>query len=119
MKLIIAHIPNDAFEPVRAELLDLGVLRMTISVVHSSGPQSARTLRYRGATLQTELRSELRLECVAGAAQSPAVVNVLRGYADAGAGHSGQVAVIDVEELHGSAEDRIFPEDPRLDTALY
>lgn len=119
MKLIIAHIPNDAFEPVRAELLDLGVLRMTISVVHSSGPQSARTLRYRGATLQTELRSELRLECVAGAAQSQAVVNVLRGYADAGAGHSGQVAVIDVEELHDSAEDRIFPDDPRLDTALY
>lgn len=36
MKLIVAHLPNDAFESVRTGLLDLGVLRMTISQVHSS-----------------------------------------------------------------------------------
>jgi nitrogen regulatory protein PII len=111
MKLIIAHIPNDAFDAVRAELLDLGVLRVTISEVHSSGPRSAKTLQYRGATLRTELQSELRLECVSGDGQSTAIVCVLRGHAD-------QVGVIDLEQLHDSAEDQVFADDPRLDTAL-
>ena len=34
MKLIIAHLPNDAFSPVRTALIDLGVLRVTVSEVH-------------------------------------------------------------------------------------
>ena len=65
MKLIIAHLPNDAFSPVRTELMDLGVLRMTVSEVHTATLQSAITLRYRGAPLHSHLRPELRLECVA------------------------------------------------------
>ena len=61
MKLIIAHLPNGAFESVRTDLFDLGVLRTTISEVHSSAPGSAKTLRYRGAAVRSHLRSELRL----------------------------------------------------------
>ena len=53
MKLIIAHLPNDAFEPARTELADLGVSRITISEVHSTSMLPAVTLRYRGAALQT------------------------------------------------------------------
>lgn len=120
MKLIGAHLPNDAFEPVKTELLDVGVLRITISEVHSSDPLSATTLEYRGAALHTDLRSELRLECVADDDQSPAVVNVLRGHASTGWGFGGRVAVLDLEELHeASSEDHIFPDDPRLDMALH
>ncbi len=33
MKMIIAHLPNDAFSPVRSALSDLGVLRVTVSEV--------------------------------------------------------------------------------------
>lgn len=120
MKLIIAHLPNDALESVRTELLDLGVLRITISQVHSSGPQSAMTLHARGAVLHTQLRSELRMECVVAAEQTPAVVNVLRGHASTRWGLGGRVAVLDLEEIHqDSPEERIFADDHRLDTAVH
>ncbi len=119
MKLIIAHLPNDALESVRTELFDLGVLRTTISEVHSSGPRSAKTLRYRGATLRTHLRSELRLECVATATQSPAVVSVLRGHASSKWGFGGSIAVLELEELYdASLGDDAFPADPRAEAAV-
>lgn len=118
MKLIIAHLPDDALEPVRSELLDLGVHRTTISEVHSSGTQSAMTLRYRGTALHTHLRSELRLECLATAEQSPAVVNVLRGHTSRAGALAGHVAVLDLEEVHQGVSDDHFPDDPRLDVAV-
>lgn len=118
MKLIIAHLPTQAFDSVRTELLGLGVSRLTISEVHSSGPGSAATLQYRGAPLPTKLRPELKLECLTTAEQSAAVVNVMRGYAGARRGLGGHVAVLDVEEIHEvSFDDEIFLDDPRLDTA--
>lgn len=117
MKLIIAHLPDDAFASVRSELLDIGVFRMTISQVHSSGSQSTMTLRCGAGALRTHLRSELRLECVATAGQSPAVAGVLRGHADARLNRGGRVMVLDLEELHAPApEDQILPDDPRSDT---
>jgi len=116
MKLIIAHVPNDAFEPVRTELTDLGVLRIATSEVHSTSAEPAITLRYRGAPLKTHLRAELRLECVATDGQSPAVINVLRGHA----GAYGQVAVLDLEELHQEcSEEQVFSDDPRLDAVVH
>ena len=119
MKLIIAHLPNDALEALRTKLFDLGVLRTTISEVHSSGPRSARTLRYRGAAMRTHLRPELRLECVATAAQAPAVVSLLRGHASSTWGFGGSVAVLELEELHeASLSDDAFPADPRRDAAV-
>jgi len=116
MKLVIAYVPNDAFEPVRAEMIDLGVLRMTVSEVHSTSARSAIALRYRGAPLTTHLRAELRIECVATEAQSPAVINVLR----ANAGCAGQIAVLDLEEFHQeSSAEEAFSDDPRLDAAVH
>ncbi len=115
MKLIIAHLPTDSFDAARVALSDLGVLRMTVSHVHSAGPQSSITLRHRGAPLQTHLRAELRLECVATDGQSQAVVNSLRGHA----GSATRVTVLDVEELHQEWSDGdLLPEDPRLDVAV-
>jgi len=116
MKLIIAHLPNDAFSPVRTELSDLGVLRVTVSEVHTASPRSAITLRYRGAPLHSDLRPELRLECVATDGQSPMIINVLRGYA----GSAGQVAVLELEELHQeSSQEPVFSDDPRLEAAVH
>ena len=112
--LIIAHLPNHAFEPARTELADLGVLRITISEVHSTSMLPAVTLRYRGAALETHLRTELRLECVAPEGEAPAVLDVLCAYA----GRSGQVAVLDIEELHRPrAAEQVFMADPRLESA--
>jgi len=118
MKLIIAHLPKDAFEPVRVELLDLGVHKTTISEVHSCGPQAPVTLHYRGAAMIIHVRSELRLECLATAEQSPGVVDVLRRHASRAGAFAGQVAVLELEELHqASSEDDVFSNDPRMETA--
>ncbi len=110
MKLIIAHLPNDAFDPVRTELNELGVLRVTISEVHSACTETPITLRYRGASLQTRLRPELRLECVTIDGQSARVVDTLRAYA----GVKGQVAVVNLEELYEDGQtNSSIPEDAR------
>ncbi len=117
MKLVIAHLPHDAFASVRDELLDLGVLRMTVNQVHSASPQSAMTLRYRAATLSSTLRSEMRLECVISAGQLRPVVDVLRMHVGTCWGLGGRVAVLDLEELHEDAPtDHLASDDPRLDS---
>ena len=116
MKMIIAHLPNGTFEAARTELNDLGVLRITMSEVHSTSAQPAITLRYRGAIVKTHLRAELRLECVATNGQSPAVIDVLCGLA----GPYGQVAALDIEDLHPHwQQDDLFCEDPRRDAAVH
>jgi len=115
VKLIMAHLPNDAFERARTQLADLGVLRLTVSEVRSTSALPAVTLRYRGASLKTHLRAELRVECVAAERQAPAAVNVLR----ACAGRYGQVLVLDIEELHqGSLQEPTLASDPRLEPAM-
>lgn len=118
MKLIIAHLPSDEWESVRTELLDLGVLRTTISQVHSSGPQSDRTLHdLRGAEIHTHLRAELRLELVAAAEQAPAIVELLRGHVGTRWGLDGRVAVLDIEGLHRSSQADLF-DDAEVDSAI-
>jgi len=113
MKLLIAHLPADAFVSARTELADLGVLRVTVSEVHSTSARPTITLRYRGAPLKTELRAELRLECVSTEGQAPAIIDILREHA----GRTGQVAVIDIEELHRPCSDEpAFAADPRLES---
>ncbi len=123
MKLIIAHLPNDAFPAVGTALSDLGVLRVTVSEVHTASlrPETtlshhAAPLHYRRAPLHRHLRSELRLECVATEGQSPMIINVLRGYA----GSAGQVAVLELEELHQVfSQEPVFSDDPRREAAVY
>lgn len=116
MKMIIAHLPTSAFETLRTELGDLDVLRMTIAQVYSTSPQPSVTLRYRGAPVRTHLRAEIRLECVVSDGQLAALIDVLYGHA----GQYGQVAVLDVEQLHQKewAEEELFSDDPRLDAAI-
>jgi len=114
--MIIAHLQHDVFETVRSELSDLGVRRVTIAQVHSTSPQAPVTLRYRGTTLQTHLRAEIRLECVAADRYAAAVIDVLR----AQAGPDGEIAVLALEALHQPQrpEDDVFSDDPRFDAAV-
>ena len=115
MRLIMAHLPTNAFERARTQLADLGVLRLTVSEVRGTSALPAVTLRYRGASLKTHLRAELRVECVAAERQARAAVNVLR----ACAGRFGQVLVLDIEELHQSPlQEPTLASDPRLEPAV-
>jgi nitrogen regulatory protein PII len=115
MKLIITHLPTEACMAARTELADLGILRLTMCEVHSTSTLPAVTLHYRGAPVTTHLRAEVRLECVAGEGQAPAIVHALRKHA----GRSGEVAVIEIEQLHQpSSDEELFQADPRQDPVL-
>src|SRR5213078_1288147 len=56
MKMVVAYIRHEAFEPIRTELLDLGFPSLSISEVKGSGRQKGITERYRGAELTNYLR---------------------------------------------------------------
>ena len=64
MKMVVAYIRHEAFEPIRADLLEAGFPSLTITEVKGSGRQKAITEHYRGSELAVHLRPKLKLECV-------------------------------------------------------
>ena len=48
MKIVIAYIRHEAFEPIRMELLELGFPSLSITEVKGSGRQKGITEQYRG-----------------------------------------------------------------------
>ena len=64
MKMVVAYIRHEAFEPIRADLLEAGFPSITITEVKGSGRQKAITEHYRGSELAVHLRPKLKLECV-------------------------------------------------------
>ena len=51
MKMVIAYIRHEAFEPIRADLLDAGFPSLSITEVKGSGRQKAITEHYGAAGL--------------------------------------------------------------------
>ena len=64
MKMVVAYIRHEAFEPIRQDLLDAGFPSLSITEVKGSGRQKGITEHYRGADLQIHLRPKLKLEIV-------------------------------------------------------
>ena len=64
MKMIVAYIRHEAFEPIRQDLLEAGFPSLTISEVKGSGRQKGITEHYRGSELTVHLRPKLKIECV-------------------------------------------------------
>ena len=64
MKMVVAYIRHEAFEPIRQELLEAGFPSLSISEVKGSGRQKGITEQYRGSELTIHLRPKLKLEIV-------------------------------------------------------
>jgi nitrogen regulatory protein PII len=63
MKMVVVHVGREASESIRTEMLGLPLRSLSISEVNS--PESnPTTLHYRGSTLTTRLRPEVKLECI-------------------------------------------------------
>jgi nitrogen regulatory protein PII len=77
MKMIVAYIEREAFEPIREELLELGFLSISAWEASGSVPEALVTGRYRGATMETHLRPKTRLECVVGDEHVSTVVDTV------------------------------------------
>lgn len=97
MKKIEAFIRHEAFEPIRIDLLELGIPSLSISEVKGSGRQKGIVETYRGAELTNYLRPKVKLECVVDDGEVDTVVETVLKHGRTGAVGDGKVFVIPVD----------------------
>jgi nitrogen regulatory protein PII len=98
MKMITAYIRHEAFEPIRAELLEKGFPSLSIGEVKGSGRQKGVVEHYRGSTLTVNVRPKLKLEVVVDDKDKSVVVETILKHARTGEVGDGKVFVSPVEE---------------------
>jgi nitrogen regulatory protein PII len=98
MKKIEAYIRHEAFEPIRAELLEKGFPSLSIVEVKGSGRQRGIVETYRGSTLTVNVRPKLKLECVVEDKDKSLVVETILKHARSGNIGDGKIFVAPVEE---------------------
>ncbi|MDQ3587715.1 MAG: P-II family nitrogen regulator [Actinomycetota bacterium] len=98
MKMVVAYIRHDAFEPIRQELLDKGFPSLSITEVKGSGRQKGITEHYRGADLTVHLRPKVKLECVIEDKDLAMVKEVIVSHARTGSVGDGKLFVLPVED---------------------
>ncbi len=100
MKMVVAYIRHEAFEPIRMELLGLGFPSLSITEVKGSGRQKGITEHYRGAEITNYLRPKVKIECVVETKDVPAIVDTILRHARTGSIGDGKVFVLPVEEAY-------------------
>ena len=98
MKKIEAYIRHEAFEPIRAELLDKGFPSLSISEVKGSGRQKGVVETYRGSTLTVNVRPKMKIEIVVDDKDKGVVVETILKHARTGDVGDGKIFVLPVEE---------------------
>ena len=98
MKKVEAFIRHEAFEPIRAELLEKGFPSLSIAEVKGSGRQKGVVEHYRGSTLTVNVRPKLKLEVVVDDGDKPVVVETILRHARTGEIGDGKIFVVPVEE---------------------
>jgi nitrogen regulatory protein P-II 1 len=100
MKMVIAYIRHEAFEPIRTELLSLGFPSLTITEVKGSGRQKGITEHYRGSELTNYLRPKVKIECVVAEKDVQTIVDTILKHARTGSIGDGKVFVTPVEAAY-------------------
>lgn len=100
MKLVVAYIRHEAFEPIRTELLELGFPSLTIIEVKGSGRQKGITEQYRGSSVTNYLRPKIKIECVVADSDVQTIVDSVLKHARTGSIGDGKVFVIPVEQAY-------------------
>jgi nitrogen regulatory protein PII len=98
MKMVVAYIRHEAFEPIRQDLLEAGFPSLTISEVKGSGRQKGLTEHYRGSEIAIHLRPKLKLECVVEDEAVGLVTDTILRYARTGSVGDGKIFLLPVEE---------------------
>jgi nitrogen regulatory protein PII len=98
MKKIEAFIRHEAFEPIRAELLERGIPSMSIAEYKGSGRQKGITEHYRGSEVTIHLRPKLKLEIVVDDREAGIVKEAILKHARTGAVGDGKIFVLPVED---------------------
>ena len=98
MKMIVAYIRHEAFEPIRADLLEAGFPSLSISEVKGSGRQKGLTEHYRGSEIAIHLRPKLKVECVVEDDAVGLVTETILRYARTGSVGDGKIFLLPVED---------------------
>jgi nitrogen regulatory protein PII len=98
MKKVEAFIRHEAFEPIRAELVDRGFPSLSISEAKGSGRQKGMVERYRGSALTVNVRPKLKLEVVVEDEDKGLVIETILRHARTGEVGDGKIFVLPVEE---------------------
>jgi nitrogen regulatory protein P-II 1 len=98
MKMVVAYVRHEAFEPIRRDLLDAGYPSLTITEVKGSGRQKGITEHYRGSEIAIHLRPKLKIECVVDEQGARIVVETILRHARSGSVGDGKIFVLPVEE---------------------
>lgn len=98
MKMIVAYIRHEAFEPIRMELLDKGFPSLTVTEVKGSGRQKGITEHYRGSELTIHLRPKLKLEIVVESKDLGTIKETVLRHARTGNVGDGKMFVLPVED---------------------
>ena len=98
MKMIVAYVRHEAFEPIRQDLLEAGFPSLSISEVKGSGRQKGITEHYRGSEIAIHLRPKLKIECVVDDEAKNLVVETILRHARTGSVGDGKIFVMPVEE---------------------
>jgi nitrogen regulatory protein P-II 1 len=121
MKMVMAYIRHEAFEPIRTELLNQGFPSLSITEVKGSGRQRGITERYRGAELTNYLRPKVKLECVVDDGDVETIIHTVLKHARTGAVGDGKLFVMPVEEAYrirtGESGEETLQAHPGADAA--
>ena len=98
MKMVVAYIRHEAFEPIRSDLLEAGFPSLSISEVKGSGRQRGLTEHYRGSEIAIHLRPKLKLECVVEDEAVALVTETILRYARTGSVGDGKIFLLPVED---------------------
>jgi nitrogen regulatory protein P-II 1 len=98
VKKIDAFIRHEAFEPIRAELLEKGFPSLSITEVKGSGRQKGIVEHYRGSSLTVNVRPKLKLEVVVEDKDKPIVVETILKHARTGEIGDGKIFVAPIDE---------------------
>jgi nitrogen regulatory protein PII len=98
VKKIEAFIRHEAFEPIRAELLDRGLPSLSIVEAKGSGRQKGVVEHYRGSALTVSVRPKLKLEIVVDDEDKALVIETILKHARTGEVGDGKIFVLPVEE---------------------
>jgi nitrogen regulatory protein PII len=98
MKMIVAYIRHEAFEPIRKDLLEAGFPSLSLLEAKGSGRQKGITEHYRGADLVVHLKPKLRVEIVVDHLDVEVVTETILRHARTGQIGDGKIFLIPVED---------------------
>lgn len=138
MKMVIAYIREETFEPIRSELYELGFPCVTVCAAHGSGRQEGLAPRARasgvpgtsgstgrdgdGPETTQYLRPNAKIECAVADVDAPTIVDTILRHARTGSIGDGKVFVLPVEQAYrirtGEAGEDTLQAHPRVLAAL-